>query len=81
VLLGGAGVLPMRSRPRLPQQQGAQVDRLSGGDRFATAAAIAGRYDTADRVYLATGVDFPDALTGAALAAARDDGPGAACSA
>jgi putative cell wall-binding protein len=76
VLLGGAGVLPDEiAAEAAAAAGGARVDRLSGGDRFATAAAIAGRYDTADRVYLATGVDFPDALTGAALAAARDDGP------
>lgn len=47
------------------------VQRHSGRDRFATAAAVADRfYTSADRAYLAYGMDFPDALTGAAVAGA-----------
>lgn len=49
--------------------------RLSGADRFATAAAISARYPKGvDVVYVATGRNYPDAL-GAAAAAAYLGGP------
>lgn len=49
--------------------------RLSGSDRFATAAAISARYPKGvDVVYVATGLNYPDAL-GAAAAAAYLGGP------
>ncbi|WP_442212183.1 cell wall-binding repeat-containing protein [Specibacter sp. RAF43] len=50
--------------------------RLSGADRYATAAAVArsGYPATAKVVYVATGSDYPDALS-AAPAAAREGGP------
>lgn len=45
--------------------------RLAGADRYATAAAVAdARYSPGvDVVYVASGLNFPDALTGAARAA------------
>lgn len=47
------------------------VHRLAGADRFATSVAInENAYATADTALLATGLNFPDALAGAALAAA-----------
>ena len=49
------------------------VARVSGEDRHATAAAVArDLHDGARVAYLATGEDFPDALTGAAAAADAD---------
>jgi cell wall-associated NlpC family hydrolase len=47
------------------------VTRLAGPDRYATAAAVSAATFGAglDTVYLATGVQFPDALAGAAAAA------------
>ncbi|TFD50782.1 hypothetical protein E3T55_08260 [Cryobacterium frigoriphilum] len=52
------------------------VERLSGIDRFTTAVAVsqAGFPGTAPIVYLATGADYPDALS-AAPAAALGSGP------
>ncbi len=48
----------------------APVTRLSGADRYATSAAIsAGTFSSVSVVYLATGGAFPDALSGAPLAA------------
>lgn len=48
------------------------VYRLDGTDRYATAAAIADGYEPGvDVVYLATGLDYPDALVGAALAGSK----------
>ncbi|HWB72313.1 MAG TPA: cell wall-binding repeat-containing protein [Egibacteraceae bacterium] len=52
---------------------GLQVERLSGGDRFATSARMAERlFDDATAVVVATGANFPDALAGAAHAGRLD---------
>ena len=50
------------------------VYRLSGSDRFATSAQISSRTfpSGAHTVYIASGLDFPDALSAAALAGAAD---------
>jgi putative cell wall-binding protein len=52
-----------------------QVSRLAGNDRYATSVAVSAATfpDTAERVYLATGKNFPDALAGGPVAA---NGPG-----
>lgn len=43
--------------------------RLAGADRYATARAInADAFESADRAFLATGANFPDALAGSAWA-------------
>lgn len=55
-------------------QSGASVQRLSGADRYATSAAVAATFDTADTVYIAAGDNYPDALS-AGAAAARDAAP------
>lgn len=50
------------------------VTRLAGSDRFETAAAINAEFfknTSPARIYLATGIDFADALTGGALAASQ----------
>ncbi|MER3390608.1 MAG: cell wall-binding repeat-containing protein [Microcella sp.] len=51
-----------------------EVHRLSGSDRFATSAQISSRTfpSGASTVYVASGLDFPDALSAAALAGAAD---------
>ncbi|WP_066039712.1 family 78 glycoside hydrolase catalytic domain [Herbiconiux solani] len=49
--------------------------RLSGADRYATSRAInAHFFDSTEKVLIATGLSFPDALSGSALAA-RVGGP------
>ena len=52
---------------------GATITRLAGSDRFDTAAKIAANAfpSGAAHVYIATGLAFPDALAGSALAAAK----------
>ncbi len=46
--------------------------RLSGGDRFATAVAISSRFNPGvPAVYVATGLDYPDALAASAVAGAE----------
>ncbi|WP_382303920.1 cell wall-binding repeat-containing protein [Herbiconiux sp. UC225_62] len=48
------------------------VSRQAGADRFAASLAInQDAYGTSDRVFLATGLNFPDALAGSALAGAK----------
>ena len=52
-----------------------QARRVAGADKYATAAAIAlDAFPRSAVAYLATGLDFPDALAGAS-AAARDSAP------
>lgn len=51
-----------------PYATGGTVTRVSGSDRYATAAAVAARLSSATSVYVAGGNDFPDALVGAAPA-------------
>jgi putative cell wall-binding protein len=47
----------------------ASTTRLSGADRFSTGAAInKDAYSTSSTAYLASGLNFPDALAGSALA-------------
>lgn len=45
------------------------TSRISGSDRYATAARIAVRVAPTNTVYLATGTNFPDALAGGAATA------------
>ena len=51
---------------------GGEVDRLSGANRFATAAAISAATFSpgVPAVYITTGLNFPDALAGGPAAAA-----------
>ncbi|WP_336661163.1 cell wall-binding repeat-containing protein, partial [Leucobacter sp. MMO-71] len=51
---------------------GKTVERFAGGTRYETSAEIAKQWHTkGGLVYLATGVDFPDALAGSAVAGAQ----------
>ncbi len=66
-VVGGSGVVSDMVMNQLP---GAQ--RLSGKDRYETNTAILRSFDSdinLDKVYAVTGEDYPDALTGSALAA------------
>jgi putative cell wall-binding protein len=73
VLLGGEGALSgdvqAKAGALLPD---ATVTRLAGADRYGTSAAATRRgWNSADKVYFATGFDFPDALAGVPAAAKR----------
>ncbi len=69
VVLGGPGVVSDAVVAQL--QTIATTRRVWGADRYATAAAVsADRFPTAATVFVATGLDFPDALAGAAAAGA-----------
>lgn len=71
VLLGGTGALSDAVTTQLTQlRPAAEIIRIAGADRFATAAQLATTtYGAgAPSIYLANGLDFPDALAAAAAA-------------
>ena len=69
VVVGGTSAITTAVQTAL--QQFAPVTRLAGSNRFATSAAISAATFTpgVDVAYVATGTNFPDALSGAAVAA------------
>ena len=67
VVLGGETVVT----PDVMEALGAyaeDVERVAGVDRYRTAAAISQEWESSDIVLLASGMDFPDALSAAAAA-------------
>lgn len=74
IIAGGPNSVNVETEKALKSYSGiTSVTRLAGSDRFAASAAInreafVGHVDTA---FLATGLNFPDALAGAALAGAK----------
>lgn len=76
VVVGGAGSVSEGVRQQLDQYTQGEVERVQGGDRYATAAAVSAHAfpDGAPLVYVASGESFPDALAGVP-AAARDGAP------
>ncbi|MDA3936437.1 MAG: cell wall-binding repeat-containing protein, partial [Actinomycetota bacterium] len=72
IVLGGEAAVPASVITQLESTLSGDVDRLWGSDRYATAAAIASyAVDSAhmhwDGVAMATGTDFPDAMSGGVL--------------
>ncbi|MCU1484034.1 MAG: putative cell wall-binding domain [Actinomycetia bacterium] len=68
VLLGGTRALGPAVEQALTAA-GVKVDRVAGPDRYATAAAVAGRLDTSAGAYLVADDDWPDAVAIGTLAA------------
>ena len=65
-VIGGTGVLSAKVMQSLPL-----AERISGDDRYKTNIAVLNRFVldlSFDNVYVATGIAFPDALSGSALA-------------
>jgi SpoIID/LytB domain protein len=74
VVLGGPGAVTESVLTALKPYTTGGVTRVSGADRYATAAAVAADYPSGlPTVYVASGADFPDALAAAAVGAARDE--------
>lgn len=71
VLLGGEAAVSGRVAEEVAAT-GRAVRRVGGEDRFATAAAVADELGPSSTAFVATGVDFPDALAAGPLAAALD---------
>lgn len=68
VVVGGSGVVSDALFDHLGTCTPEVVSRVAGQDRYATAAAVAAHWDTADTVFLATGLAFPDAVTAGPIA-------------
>ncbi|WP_141494816.1 cell wall-binding repeat-containing protein, partial [Kytococcus schroeteri] len=72
VILGGEKAVSREVAGQLAAG-GRTVERVAGANRYATAARLTAGHDApVDTVYLASGQDYPDALTGAAVAGAQD---------
>lgn len=73
VLVGGVEAVSAEVEQQLADfLPDASITRHDGLDRYETAALISGDFESADVVYVATGVDYPDALAGAARAGSLD---------
>lgn len=70
VIVGGTSAVSDRVATQLRRYAtSGRVERVAGRDRYATSAALAGKYSAGlPKVFLASGEDFPDALAGSALA-------------
>jgi putative cell wall-binding protein len=64
-----AGVTTQHIDATLDEDGPSNVARIAGQDRFATSARIAHEFTTADTVFVANGLGFPDALSAAPAAA------------
>ncbi|WP_270180340.1 cell wall-binding repeat-containing protein [Alkalihalobacillus sp. CinArs1] len=67
IVAGGTGVISEEVEGMLPK-----ATRYAGKDRFSTAATIATDLNPSARVFVATGMDFADALSGSVLAAKQN---------
>ncbi|WP_462418248.1 cell wall-binding repeat-containing protein [Kytococcus sp. Marseille-QA3725] len=67
VVLGGKNAVSEAAAQKL-----GATERVSGADRYATSVAIASQFGDHETTYFATGEDYPDSLTGGAVAAAWD---------
>ena len=68
-VLGGTAVISQAVATQLDAYTAGPVTRLAGADRFATANAIVRTFWTkVPTAYVASGVNFPDALAGSAVA-------------
>jgi putative cell wall-binding protein len=73
VILGGPGAVSDGVKSALMARTGLPVSRIAGADRYATASAISESWSPGvSVVFLATGNNYPDALSGGAAAAAAD---------
>lgn len=68
IVVGGDGVVSDDVLAELAGIAGSAI-RIAGEDRYETAALLADAYERDAGVVLATGINFPDALAGSALAA------------
>lgn len=53
----------------MPEHPTIPTRRIAGTDRFATSAMVSGEFESADIAFIASGLDFPDALSAAPVAA------------
>ncbi|QJU53436.1 cell wall-binding repeat-containing protein [Herbiconiux sp. KACC 21604] len=72
-ITGGPNSVSAAIESQLKAEYGAsKVSRLGGADRYAASATVnLAAFDSASEAFLATGVNFPDALAGGVLAATK----------
>ena len=70
ILIGGAGVIGTGVEDQL-NGLGLSVTRISGTNRYETSAQVAGMIGTDNGIIIATGLNFPDALSIAPVAAMK----------
>src|SRR5205085_7224836 len=66
VVLGGLRAVSAAVASALQGYTTGTVSRVAGADRYQTAATLAASFATGSPVYLATGINFPDALAATA---------------
>lgn len=71
VVLGGTAAVSDAVQTTLKTYTRGPVTRVSGADRYTTAANLTASFPTGSPVFLATGSTFPDALAGTAAAATQ----------
>jgi putative cell wall-binding protein len=71
VIVGGPAAVSGELERHLSTCAAGSVERVAGVDRFATAASVAGKWNQASTVFLATGLNFPDAMAAGPAAAAQ----------
>ncbi len=72
VVIGGRGAVQDQVLDALRPHTSGTVSRIAGADRYQVSAAIADQFPSGqNRVYVATGTAFPDALVGAARAGSQ----------
>lgn len=69
IVSGGSGVVSDQVLALLPGGV-----RVAGSNRFATSVALANHFGAGEHMYVATGMNFADAITGAVLAAKEGTG-------
>lgn len=70
IVTGGSTAVSDDVLTALEEFTAGEVSRISGEDRYETAANLAARFQAPDTVYVATGLDYPDALAAGARAGA-----------
>lgn len=70
-LIGGDSVLPSGVEKQLEAIKGLEVERIFGKDRFETAKMISEKFAKPAEYFVASGMNFPDALAGGAYAASK----------
>ena len=77
-IAGGTAAVSVEVEEQLRALNAGSVKRLAGEDRYETSMLIAETfYGRTGSVYIASGEDFPDGLTGGVLAGLTGDGKGA----
>ena len=73
-IVGGTGVVSDAVQTSINALTSATITRLAGTDRFDTSEKILSEFSlTPKTVYIASGIDFPDALAGSTLASVTGD--------